>query len=134
MCRVVDTVLVNQETVYSPRQSNDRLLLGLKGSLNEYELDLFRQRSLEARREKAKRGELIVAAPVTAGDVAEVMRKQATGSNIHCGTSSKRAVSNGSSAQRKTVSVFFLSTVVKIHTVRPHHGCQRQRTSFDSLI
>jgi recombinase/recombinase-like zinc beta ribbon protein len=36
---------------------------GLKGSLNEYELDLLRQRSVEARREKAKRGELIVAAP-----------------------------------------------------------------------
>jgi len=48
----------------TPRQSNDRLLLGLKGSLNEYELDLLRQRSLEARREKAKRGELVVAAPV----------------------------------------------------------------------
>ena len=64
VCRVVDTVLVDQETVYAPRQSNDRLLLGLKGSLNEYELDLLRQRSLEARREKAKRGELIVAAPV----------------------------------------------------------------------
>ena len=64
MCRVVDTVLVDQETVYAPRQSNDRLLLGLKGSLNEYELDLLRQRSLAARHEKAKRGELIVAAPV----------------------------------------------------------------------
>jgi len=38
-------------------------LLGLKGSLNEYELDLLRQRSVEARREKARRGELIVAAP-----------------------------------------------------------------------
>ena len=64
MCRVVDTVLVDQEAVYAPRQSNDRLLLGLKGSLNEYELDLLRQRSLAARHEKAKRGELIVAAPV----------------------------------------------------------------------
>ncbi|MFL9989459.1 recombinase family protein [Paraburkholderia sediminicola] len=64
VCRIVDTVLVDQETVYAPRQSNDRLLLGLKGSLNEYELDLLRQRSLEARQEKAKRGELIVAAPV----------------------------------------------------------------------
>lgn len=64
VCRVVDTVLIDQETVYAPRQSNDRLLLGLKGSLNEYELDLLRQRSLEARREKAKRGELIVAASV----------------------------------------------------------------------
>jgi hypothetical protein len=31
MCRVVD-----METVYAPRHGNDRLLLGLKGSLNEY--------------------------------------------------------------------------------------------------
>src|SRR4030081_3241294 len=63
-CRVVDTVLIDQETVYAPRQGNDRLLLGLKGSLNEYELDLLRHRSLSARYEKARRGELIVAAPV----------------------------------------------------------------------
>ena len=60
VCRVVDTLLVDQKTIYDPRQSNDRLLLGLKGSLNEYELDLLRQRSLEARRAKAWRGELIV--------------------------------------------------------------------------
>ena len=64
MCRVVDTVLVDQETIYAPRHSNDRLLLGLKGSLNEYELDLLRQRSLSARYEKARRGELVVSAPV----------------------------------------------------------------------
>jgi DNA invertase Pin-like site-specific DNA recombinase len=64
MCRVVDTLLVDQETIYAPRQGNDRLLLGLKGSLNEYELDLLRQRSLAARHEKARRGELIVMAPV----------------------------------------------------------------------
>jgi hypothetical protein len=36
----------------------------MKGSLNEYELDLLRQRSLSARHEKARRGELVVAAPV----------------------------------------------------------------------
>jgi DNA invertase Pin-like site-specific DNA recombinase len=64
MCRVVDTLLVDQEAIYAPRQGNDRLLLGLKGSLNEYELDLLRQRSLAARHQKAQRGELIVAAPV----------------------------------------------------------------------
>ena len=64
VCRVVDTVLIDQEMVYAPRLSNDRLLLGLKGSLNEYELDLLRQRSVEARREKARRGELLQAAPV----------------------------------------------------------------------
>ena len=64
MCRVVDTLLIDQEAVYAPRQGNDRLLLGLKGSLNEYELDPLRQRSLAARYEKARRGELVVAAPV----------------------------------------------------------------------
>ena len=58
------SVLVDQETIYAPRQGNDRLLLGLKGSLNEYELDLLRQRSLSARYEKARRGELVVSAPV----------------------------------------------------------------------
>jgi len=60
----VDTIVIDQETVYAPRQSNDRLLLGLKGSLNEYELDLLRQRSVEARYEKARRGELLITAPI----------------------------------------------------------------------
>ena len=64
VCRMVDTVLVDHETVYDPRRGNDRLLLGLKGSLNEYELDILRLRSLEARREKARRGELIVVVPI----------------------------------------------------------------------
>src|SRR5271157_3515726 len=64
VCRVVDTVLIDQDTVYAPRQSNDRLLLGLKGSLNEYELDLLRQRSVEARYAKARRGTLLQAVPV----------------------------------------------------------------------
>jgi DNA invertase Pin-like site-specific DNA recombinase len=64
MCRVVDTLLIDHEMVYAPRQGNDRLLLGLKGSLNEYELDLLRQRALAARQEKARRGELIVSVPV----------------------------------------------------------------------
>src|SRR2546427_12655097 len=67
VCRVVDTVLIDQETIYDPRQSNDRLLMRLKGTLNEYELDLLRQRSLEARREKAGQGEVNVRAQV--GDV-----------------------------------------------------------------
>ncbi len=49
---MVDTLLLDQEVVYDSRNSNDRLLLGRKGSLNEYELDLLRERSQEARRER----------------------------------------------------------------------------------
>ena len=64
MCAMVDTLLIDHETIYDPRHPNDRLLLGLKGSMSEYELDLLRQRSLEARWAKAKRGELVINAPV----------------------------------------------------------------------
>jgi DNA invertase Pin-like site-specific DNA recombinase len=64
VCRIVDTLLIDQETVYCPRMGNDRLLLGLKGTLNEYELDLLRQRASEARVEKAKRGELVSHCPI----------------------------------------------------------------------
>ena len=64
MCRVVDTLLVDQEAIYAPRQGNDRLLLGLKRSLNEYELDLLRQPSLAARHPESAARRVIVAAPI----------------------------------------------------------------------
>src|SRR5215469_11493625 len=62
--RMVAEVCLGKVGAVAAREGNDRLLLGLKGSLNEYELDLLRQRSLSARYEKARRGELVVAAPV----------------------------------------------------------------------
>ena len=64
MCALVGTVLVDVDAIYDPRRPNDRLMLGLKGTLNEYELDLLRQRSLEARQAKAARGELVITVPV----------------------------------------------------------------------
>ena len=64
VCRVVDTLLVDEEAIYDARQSNDRLLLGLKGSLNEYELDLLRQRAQKARKQKALRAELGMNTPI----------------------------------------------------------------------
>lgn len=64
VCRIVDTLLIDQEAIYAPRQSNDRLLLGLKGTMSEYELDLLRQRAQEARTQKARRGEFLSNVPV----------------------------------------------------------------------
>jgi DNA invertase Pin-like site-specific DNA recombinase len=58
LCARVGAVLVDAEGVYDPRLTNDRLLLGLKGTMSEYELSLLRQRGLAARDSKAKRGEL----------------------------------------------------------------------------
>lgn len=77
MCRVVNTQLIDQETVYAPRQGNDRLLMGLKVRLNEYELDLLRQPSLSARYEEVWRGDLVVAAPVGFVSVGDWLEKDA---------------------------------------------------------
>ena len=64
MCRLLDTLLVDVDIIYDARRANDRLLLGVKGSLSEYELDLLRIRAHEARHAKAARGELLIAVPV----------------------------------------------------------------------
>lgn len=63
LCALVGALVIDPEGVYDPRLSNDRLLLGLKGSMSEYELTLLRQRGLAARDAKAKRGELRFALP-----------------------------------------------------------------------
>jgi DNA invertase Pin-like site-specific DNA recombinase len=64
LCSLVGTLVVDGDGVYDPRLSNDRLLLGLKGTMSEFELTLLRQRSLEAIRSKARRGELEFCLPI----------------------------------------------------------------------
>ncbi|HET6218283.1 MAG TPA: recombinase family protein [Acidobacteriaceae bacterium] len=64
LCGLAGTVIVDPDGVYDPGLMNDRLLLGLKGTMNEFELNLFRQRSVEAIRQKAQRGELQYLLPV----------------------------------------------------------------------
>ena len=59
-CGLVGTILVDEDGIYDPRHPNDRLLLGMKGTMSELELSLFRQRSQEALRQKARRGALFL--------------------------------------------------------------------------
>src|ERR1700741_782548 len=66
-CGLVGTVIVDEDGVYDPRHPNDRLLLGMKGTMSELELSLFRQRSQEALKQKARRGALFLS--VAAGYV-----------------------------------------------------------------
>jgi DNA invertase Pin-like site-specific DNA recombinase len=63
LCALVGSIVIDPDGVYDPRLVNDRLLLGLKGTMSEYELSLLRQRGLAARDSKAKRGELRFALP-----------------------------------------------------------------------
>jgi DNA invertase Pin-like site-specific DNA recombinase len=59
-CGLVGTIIVDEDGIYDPRHPNDRLLLGMKGTMSELELSLFRQRSQEALRQKARRGALVL--------------------------------------------------------------------------
>ena len=62
-CGIVDTLIVDHDGVYDPRHPNDRLLLGLKGTMSEMETATFRQRSQEAIRQMARRGEYYTRIP-----------------------------------------------------------------------
>ena len=59
-CGLVGCLLADEDGVYDARLPNDRLLLGMKGTMSEMELSMLRQRSLEALRQKARRGELFL--------------------------------------------------------------------------
>ena len=59
-CGLVGCLLADEDGLYDPRLPNDRLLLGMKGTMSEMELSILRQRSLEALRQKARRGELFL--------------------------------------------------------------------------
>lgn len=64
LCGHLDTLVADIDQVYDLSIANDRLLLGIKGSVSEYELALLRQRSRESTEAKAKRGEFQLGLPV----------------------------------------------------------------------
>jgi DNA invertase Pin-like site-specific DNA recombinase len=63
MCALFDTLIGDADGIYDPGTYNDRLLLGLKGTMSEAELHILKARMHEGRRAKAKRGELIMGLP-----------------------------------------------------------------------
>jgi DNA invertase Pin-like site-specific DNA recombinase len=64
LCALCGTLLADQDGVYDPTDSNDRLLLGLKGTMSEFELFTMRNRLERGRLNKAERGEFFFAAPM----------------------------------------------------------------------
>jgi len=64
LCALTGTLIADADGVYSPGDFNDRLLLGLKGTMSEAELHLIRARLDGGLRNKAKRGELRLWLPV----------------------------------------------------------------------
>lgn len=64
LCGQVDARVIDIDGVYDPAKPNDRLLLGMKGSISEFELSVIRARMYEAARQKAQRGELRISVPI----------------------------------------------------------------------
>jgi DNA invertase Pin-like site-specific DNA recombinase len=84
VCAVFDTLLYDQDGVYDANDSNDRLLLGMKGAMSEYELITLRNRLERGRDNKAARGELFLHLPVgyvksPSGEVIQEPDEQARG-------------------------------------------------------
>ncbi len=64
LCGLVEARVIDHDGVYDPCRPNDRLLLGMKGSISEFELGILRARMLDAARSKARRGELRICVPL----------------------------------------------------------------------
>ena len=64
LCALTDTLIADADGIYHPASYNDRLVLGLKGTMSECELHLIRSRLTEGLRHKAARGELRQNLPV----------------------------------------------------------------------
>jgi DNA invertase Pin-like site-specific DNA recombinase/transposase-like protein len=84
VCGIFNTLLCDQDGVYDPLDSNDRLLLGMKGAMSEFELVTLRNRLLRGSRNKAERGELFLAVPLgyfktPSGEIVQEPDEQARG-------------------------------------------------------
>jgi len=64
LCALTETLLIDDDGIYDPRQLNDRLVLGMKGSMAEYALGLMRQRARQAFEAKIQRGHVMWEVPV----------------------------------------------------------------------
>ncbi len=64
LCALADTVIIDDDGIYDPKLLNDRLLLGLKGTMSEFELGLMRQRARAAYLQKVHRGQAMWEVPV----------------------------------------------------------------------
>jgi DNA invertase Pin-like site-specific DNA recombinase len=99
LCALAGSLVVDPDGAYDPRLVNDRLLLGLKGTMSEYELSLMRQRGLAARDQKAGRGEFrLCCRPASAG--ARRGRSRSIPTSMSSGRSSWSSPSSASWAAR----------------------------------
>lgn len=64
LCTLGDSLIIDEDGIYDPRHFNDRLLLGLKGTMSEAELHFLRSRLWGGKLNKAQKGELVFCLPI----------------------------------------------------------------------
>jgi DNA invertase Pin-like site-specific DNA recombinase len=64
ICALAETLILDEDGIYDPSHFNDRLLLGLKGTMSEAELHVLRARLIGGQINKARRGELYLRPPI----------------------------------------------------------------------
>lgn len=64
LCAMTCTLVIDHDGMYDPTQLNDRLVLGLKGTMSEFEMNLLRQRAQESLRQKVRRGKVLTQVPI----------------------------------------------------------------------
>ena len=112
-CGLVGTVIVDEDGIYDARHSNDRLLLGMKGTMSELELSLFRQRSHEALKQKARRGALFLGVAVG-----------------YVKTGRDRIEKDPDQQVQAAIGIVF-AKFAELQSVRQvHHGCARKALRF----
>lgn len=123
LCVLTCTLVVDADGVYDPRLLNDRLLLGLKGTMSEFELGLLRQRAQEAYRQKAHRGDVMTRVPVG------FIRKGGTGIEMTPDRQVQQAIGGffsrlqGSSSLRQ-VLLWYHQEKILFPVCRLYDGCE----------
>ncbi len=90
LCTLFDTLIADYQTIYDPKDPNDRMVLGMKGTMSEMELNMIKFRMRQGSLSKAKRGELFtVLSPGYVLDTNKKVQKYQTNPSVACSGKNK---------------------------------------------
>ncbi len=131
LCAQSDTLILDEDGIYSPAQYNDRLLLGLKGTMSEAELHVMKARLLGGVRAKAERGELRCRLPV--GFVYDPLDRVALDPDAQVRDTLKTFFTvYERTGSARAVVVYFNTRSLSFPT-RPYHGPRKDELFWDQL-
>jgi hypothetical protein len=123
ICALFGALLADQDSLYDPGHYNDRLLLGLKGTMSEAELHLIKPRMLQGKLNKAQRGEIF--SHPTLGYVRDAYQGIAMDPDEQVQHVVRLIFATYSELGTVTASVRYLRQNGILIGIRPHYGEKR---------